>query len=436
MNGCVPQLASLDFEQLATTFREHIESCDIVALNWIAAAGLPGTDTVDFSSALETLDSWATQVRINILRHMVRFNSRSQEPPSEFSYGNSLPRFLCYFLLQVLQEDCNVRYNPDRKFNPNFCTPPDLFVHGILDPNGAGGTCASMPVVYVSVGRRLGFPLKLVEGKHHVFFRWDDPLGTVIHWEGLGECRIPPDRFNVEGTGEGFAFHSDAHYIQWPELWTEQDFAHGRYLRSHTPREEFASFLINRGECLWELGRHVEALKAFQCATQLVPEDERYQKLYGASAFHYEQQQLHEIERIMEINERNRKAIAFRNARMTSVPGRVVKIAFGRPIPPHLPPGTPVRCVPADEADPVPVTAKPWAAPPSSGGFRPVDQLTQMSFEGSASQCAGFEYVESPTEQSQRIREQNQYLMTLDETRRALLPFSGRTPRPLRDLTE
>ena len=63
-----------------------------------------------------------------------------------------------------------------------------LFIHGIID--GPGGTCASMPVLYVAVGRRLGYPLKLVEARGHLLLRWDDPLG-----QRLGT----PDVFNVEG---------------------------------------------------------------------------------------------------------------------------------------------------------------------------------------------------------------------------------------------
>jgi hypothetical protein len=131
------------------------------------------------------------------MRHLYKFGLRSAVPPSQFEYGNSLGRFLCYFLLQVLQEDCGVRYK--RKFDPDFCQPADLFIHGILEEKRSGGTCASMPVVYVAIGRPLGYPLKLVEGRGHVFIRWDDARGTVIGWPTLGECWIPPDRLTSKG---------------------------------------------------------------------------------------------------------------------------------------------------------------------------------------------------------------------------------------------
>ena len=48
------------------------------------------------------------------------------------------------------------------KFKPDFCQPEDVFIHGMIVEGGKGGTCASMPVLYVAVGRRIGLPLYLV----------------------------------------------------------------------------------------------------------------------------------------------------------------------------------------------------------------------------------------------------------------------------------
>jgi hypothetical protein len=337
------------------------------------------------------------------MRHLYRFDPQATVPPSEFNYGWSLGRFFCYMLLQVLQEDCGVRYNPARKFNPDFCLPEDVFIHGILQDGGAGGTCASMPVVYVAVGHRLGLPLKLVEGRGHYFFRWDDPRGTIIRWPDLGECWIPSDRFNVEGTGEGIAFHDDAYYIRWPQLWTEIDFAHGRYLRSLTPKEEFASFLVQRGECFWDLGQHLEALKAYHFARILVPEDERYERLHGARQFQYDR---HELERIMEINERNRQAIEARKPRFQLPPGRTLKIAFGKAPPPDLAPGTPIRYVPAEEADPWPLPSERWAGRPHAILASPAGT-----------------YIEDLLTTMKRIKEQNRRLMLQQETSKGLVQF-------------
>ena len=120
---------------------------------------------------------------------------------------------------------------------------------------------------------------------------------------------IPPDRFNVEGSGEGIAYYPDSHYIQWPELWKEHDFDHGRYLRSMTAKEELADFLIQRSECFYELGNGEECLKAIYYARALEPDDERYDRLHAKRSRKILAEEKHRDEMVQEINERNRKAI-------------------------------------------------------------------------------------------------------------------------------
>jgi hypothetical protein len=327
-----------------------LEKYDIVALNLCAANGLPGTDALDVESYRDKLDDWAEHVALEVWRHVYRFNPRSIEPPSEFYYGNSLGRFICWYMLQVLQEDCGVVYNPTKKFDPDFCDPQDLFVHGILDDDGLGGTCASMPIVYVSVARRLGLPVFLVEGRGHLFFRWEDAKGTLIRWPGMDESLwIPPDRFNVEGAGEGIAFYPDSHYVQWPQLWKESDFEHGRYLVSLSADEEFASFLVQRSECFHELGNLTESLKALYYARQLCPDDLRYESLHAKRTWKADQL----AHRLLELGETSRQ-----QRPETETPGghpphcacvrcQAARAAAAIPVPPH---GAACQCLACRQA--------------------------------------------------------------------------------------
>ncbi len=274
-----PSISCWDLCELSD---DHLNTWDIAALNLAAAQGLPGLNAVNVTACLDKLDEWAQRVKDETLRHIYRFNPQSSQPATEYTYGNSFGRFCCYFLLQVLQQDCGVVYNPARKFDPEFGDPADVFVHGILDDNGAGGTCASMPIVYVAVGRRLGYPVSLVQTKEHLFFRWDDSRGTLIQWDQpKTEFWIPSARFNVEGAGEGIAFYPDSHYTQWPHLWNEADFEHKCYLRSLSTKEELADFLIQRAECLYELGKRDDSLKAIYYARRLAPNDPRYEWLHA-----------------------------------------------------------------------------------------------------------------------------------------------------------
>jgi hypothetical protein len=286
---------------------------DVALLNLVAAQGLPTSETIDIPKLLDRLDEWADRVKLETARHMYRFGWMSQQPQTEFTVGDSLARYCCYCLLQTLQEECGVRYNPKRKFHPNYCQVPDIFIHGIVDEKGEGGTCATMPVVYVAVGRRLGYPLYLVETKGHLLFRWWSERPTAIRWASPEYAFIvPPDRFNVEGSGEGIAFYCDAHYIQWPELWKEEDFARGYFLRPLTPAEEFSSFLIERACCFEDLGRYREALDSVFNARRLSPDDIRYQAVHSQitkKCVEYEVQKLESIDRI---NDHNRRAMEAR----------------------------------------------------------------------------------------------------------------------------
>ena len=81
--------------------------------------------------------------------------------------------------------------------------------------------------------RHHGNPLKLVEARGHLFFRWDDPLGRFF-----GSSEV----FNVEGAGEGIASHPDDFYRTWPEPWTSAEHAAGCYLRSLRPPESWRYF--------------------------------------------------------------------------------------------------------------------------------------------------------------------------------------------------
>jgi regulator of sirC expression with transglutaminase-like and TPR domain len=118
----------------------------------------------------------------------------------------------------------------------------------------------------VAVGRRLGYPLKLVTTKGHLFVRW----------EGAGE------RFNIEAAGQGVNRFADDYYRHWPlEITPAEEVAEG-YLKSLTPPEELAVFLSIRGMCLRETGRLEEAAAAFAAAVRLGPACRGYQVMLAS----------------------------------------------------------------------------------------------------------------------------------------------------------
>ena len=165
------------------------------------------------------------------------------------------------FIIQTLQEDCGVRYNPERIYSPNFADSRDSFIHGMLDPT-CGGTCASMPVLYVAVGRRLGYPMKLVSAREHLFCRWVSPTET----------------FNIEGSGNGgWDSHPDEYYKTWPKPITQSQIDRGEYLKSMTPTEELASFFFVRGICEANSNSTIAGRSSLAEAHRLAPQMGVYQ---------------------------------------------------------------------------------------------------------------------------------------------------------------
>jgi hypothetical protein len=145
----------------------------------------------------------------------------------------------------------------DARRRIDFTDSRQHFIHGILE--GFGGTCATLPVLYAAVGRRLGYPLKLASAVEHRFCRWDDPQSGV--------------RFNIEASGRGLGVHADDYYRSWPKSMSsvvEQAHCH---LTSLTPQQELAEFYSQRACCYFDCGYFWQSQELSRAAMDLWPED-------------------------------------------------------------------------------------------------------------------------------------------------------------------
>jgi hypothetical protein len=232
---------------------EQLARVDIAKRNLLCAVGLPGTEKLDVNKCLVRLDDYAGRVRYWTEQSLWDF----RQNPGKFE--NSEAKFRVLLLISVLQKDFGIHYNDRGKWrNCDFSNPQNAFLHGMIDDDN-GGTCASMPVMYVAIGRRLGYPMSMVLAKTHIFARWED-LKT-------GE------RFNIEGTNPRFDDHPDSYYREWPAPISDAELKLGWYLKSLTPVEEFAVFLQNRGACLLDNERFAEARSAYAHSCRFAPQD-------------------------------------------------------------------------------------------------------------------------------------------------------------------
>lgn len=175
-------------------------------------------------------------------------------------FGGSQNLFRIVMMTKFLGEQFGIRYNPLRmKRADEFYDPKDVgdhFISGIIEKRL--GTCATLPVFAVAVGRRLGYPLKLVKVPDHLLFRWED------------EC----ERFNLEYNGGPAEPRPDQYYEKWPVPWTPEIRAqqpHAQWLCSESPREEVANFLVMRMLVLDGYGRTVEAIECLEAAERYNP---------------------------------------------------------------------------------------------------------------------------------------------------------------------
>ena len=260
-----PRFATLN--ELIQMKPEELARGGIVETNLICATDLPGAENLKIQDCLSTLDQWASRVQFETERCLYMY----RRDPARFRNIEGFYRM--QMLVTVIKQDLGVDYSRNRTndepMESFFANSKDLFLNGLLLPPHTG-TCASLPVLMVAVGRKLGYPLFLVPTRKHLFARWESADGK--------------ERFNIESTNGGMLSHPDEHYTQGMYAWEPEKFGSERFLKSMNPMDEMASFLDLRGMCLRANKRFSEARKVYEVCVALQPESKvMAAKLKGAT---------------------------------------------------------------------------------------------------------------------------------------------------------
>jgi hypothetical protein len=149
---------------------------EIAAMNFACAAGLPGSEKLDIEKCLARLDEWAEYAR--------RKTQRALQNKSKFREYDDWPdgRYRALILQMAIQNDIGVKSNQDAIIDSikpyDFSDSRDLFIHSVvLDLHLV--ICVTAPVLYAAIGRRLGYPIRLVKTKCHVFVGGTIPMASV-----------------------------------------------------------------------------------------------------------------------------------------------------------------------------------------------------------------------------------------------------------------
>ncbi|MCG8651131.1 MAG: hypothetical protein MI861_14935, partial [Pirellulales bacterium] len=170
------------------------EHRDIAAINLACARGLDNVVEDDFTNYLFLLDTIAEAVEKETERCFRLFKIK----PAQFNHSEAVYRI--YTMEHVFRVKFGIKYDPlvqHRLETGQEWTSADsteIFIHGILSDKRTG-TCSSLPTFAIAVGRRLGYPLKLVLVPNHTLYRWDDgnEVLNYQHTESGGDIR--PDKY-------------------------------------------------------------------------------------------------------------------------------------------------------------------------------------------------------------------------------------------------
>lgn len=244
-------------ELLALT-PEQIAKCDVARMNLLCAEGLRGSQGLDVEATVARLDTWAYHVEAEIKRNYHRFQSNPQD------YENSEAYYRMIMLATVLQQDFGTQYSPDRaapqlrgEWEPSdkfYGDSKDVFIHGLIGGQHFG-TCSSLPVLYLAVAQRLGYPVNLASAQAHLYVRYED-----------GDQHL-----NVEAAMTGFSTYSDDHYREWPRPISDEEAKAYGLLRPKTKREILGVFLTIRAGCLTSMKQFDEAAEAWTQAARYLP---------------------------------------------------------------------------------------------------------------------------------------------------------------------
>lgn len=221
------------------------EGVSLTRAHFLVAAGIPDFLGLDIAQASAEIQKIADNVKVetdrNFAQHRAKNFQESRGREEEYKLD---------MLATVLRDDFKIRYVQGQ---PDHRKPETQFVNGLLRTKT--GTCVSMPILYVLVGERLGYPIHLVAIKDHYFCRWDD--GKYAS--------------NIEATSGG-GIADDAKYIADFKL-TEAEVSGGFWMKNLTKKQVVAQFLAARATYWLEQGKRPQALADYRLAASYCSAD-------------------------------------------------------------------------------------------------------------------------------------------------------------------
>lgn len=246
---------------------EEIARCDIALMSLLCAEGLPGAEAMSIPNYLARLDNMAEFIRKKTAQELPYFRA----DPASANLPPDAPEdfFRICSMIRIMKDNFGMHYDRDLEVGQRdnssivlgYLDSKLLLINGLLSEK-RNGTCQSIPVMVVALGRRLGYPLFLTANRFHVWARW----------EGRGL------RFNVDAScpGNSFGNDPDDYFRTYPRPWPDVDKCSGYYLKNFTPADELALSLWSRAWVLTCHHRFEESIPYWAKACFLAPSEPQY----------------------------------------------------------------------------------------------------------------------------------------------------------------
>ncbi len=177
--------------------------------------------------------------------------------------NNTDPDYRIRALNTYLYQDQGFHYDTEDPYGKNL---KNRYLNGLLDSKS--GSCLTMPLLYLSLAQRLGYPIYPVSAPQHLFLRYVDAKLKMQ---------------NIEATGGG-GYSSDEDYIRDMEI-PHKGIESGAYLKTMTYKELLAE-LFAENACYWAKNHNgPKAFEYFETSLKLNPKSAEVYSLFGKLHF-------------------------------------------------------------------------------------------------------------------------------------------------------
>ncbi len=241
---------------------------DLALASWLVVADIPQFHDMTREAYFKQLDDMTEQIRQNMaIQTIVRHRSNPNSPIERCgNFVDAVHKLGFTYSKEFGYHDLTPLQNKALYADAN-----NIFLAGLMRTKQ--GSCVSMPLIYLVIGQRFGFPVHLVAIGKHYFIRWEEPgfrmnIETTITERA---CLTPDDSVYMDDEG----------------ITREQ--LKGSDLRNLTNREVVGHFFFARA-CHWVMRTpkcRSQSWMDISRAFHLSPDDTAITKTHEAVFSHY-----------------------------------------------------------------------------------------------------------------------------------------------------